>query len=426
MWEKFFEILPSMFLIAFSMLIMLKATRLKYTKKKTILIIIPFLIALILANISIFASMGINSYDNWSILSVFVPEMIMAFILGKRRGISNLSASISAYVTYYIVVLLRNVVNIYSTSLLLEYGMYLIFLPLIYIYIDKFYNGLHDKMDEFIPRSSTFLAIYSLFIYAEFYTYRFLINQSQAHILRLEIFGVATISVYIVSIFLFDLIIQNYHKAIEKIKENEKLDLQMKQVINQFKIRADKDKQMKIIRHDIRHILTIASTLLKEGKKKAAIQFIDEQIDTIDSTKVVQYCKDPIINAIVYYYKELCDQNGIDLKIRIKNIDKLLKINTSEVGIVLANCLENSFNAVSKLDSRREIDFKFINNNGVLLLQVTNPYEGKIELDKKNQPIANNANHGIGTKSIKQFVDKYKLMLDYEVTEHYFSISIIF
>lgn len=426
MWENLFEILPSMFLIAFSMMIMLKATRLKYSRKKTIIIVIPFLIVLILTNIFIFASMGINSYDNWSILTVFLPEMILSFILGKRKGLSCISASISAYVAYYIVVLLRNVVNIYSTSLVLEYVMYLIFLPLIYIYIDQFYNGLHDKMDQFIPRSSSILAIYSLFIYLEFYIYRFLINQTSAHILRLEIFGVATISVYIVSIFLFDLILQNYHAAFEKVKENEKLDLQMKQVVNQFKIRADKDKQMKIIRHDIRHILTIISTLLKEDKTKEALQLIDEQIESIDSTKVVQYCKDPIINAIVYYYKELCDQNDINLKIKIKNIDKLLKINTSEVAIVLANCLENSYNAVSRLDSKRDIDFKFINNNGILLLQITNPYDGNIELNKENHPISNNANHGIGTKSIKQFVEKYKLVLDYEVTDDYFRISIIF
>ena len=113
MWEKLFEILPSMILIVFSMIIMLKATRLKYTLKKTIVIVIPFLIVLIAANIFIFASMGINSYDNWSIISVFIPEMIMAFILGKRKGISCISASISAYVAYYIVVLLRNVFNIY-------------------------------------------------------------------------------------------------------------------------------------------------------------------------------------------------------------------------------------------------------------------------------------------------------------------------
>lgn len=426
MWEQFIEILPSMFLIIFSMILMLKATRLKYSLKKTTLIVVPFLIALISANLFIFSSMGINSYDNWSILTVFLPELIMSLFLGKRKGMSCIAASISAYVTYYIIVLLRNVAHIYFKSTTLEFVLYVVFSPLMYIYLDKFYNGLHDRMDQLIPKFSSILAIYSAFIYVEFYIYRFLINGVQAHILRLEIFGVATISVYIISILLFDLILQNYHIAFEKIKEKEKMDMQMDQIINQFKIRVEKDKQMKIIRHDTRHVLTIVSTLLKEGKKKAAIEFVDQQIEAIDSTKVTQYCKDAILNAIIYYYKEVCDQNNINLKIRIKNIDKLLKINTSEVAIVLANCLENSFKAVSKLEENREIDFKFINNNGVLLMQVKNPYKGEIKKDKKNNPITSEANHGFGTKSIKQFVDKYNLMLDYEITEDFFSVSIIF
>lgn len=426
MWDRFIELLPSMFLIVFSMVLMLKANRIKYSMRKTLLIVIPFLIVLIFANLFIFSSLGIKSYDNWSILTVFLPELIMALFLGKRKGLSCIAASISSYITYYIIVLLRNVVHIYFKSQILEYAMYLIFSPLMYIYLDKFYNNLHDRMDQLIPRFSSILVLYSFFIYAEFYLYRFLINEAQAHVLRLEIFGVATISVYIISIFLFDLILQNYHIAFEKAKEKEKLEMQMKQVINQFQIRVEKDKQMKIIRHDTRHVLTIVSTLLKEGKKKKAIEFIDEQINIIDSTKVTVYCKDAIINAIIYYYKELCDKNNIILNIRIKNIDSLLKINTSEVAILLANCLENSFNAVNKLKENREIDFKFINNNGVLLMQISNHYEGEIKLDKKNRPITNKVNHGIGTKSIQEFVDKYNLLLDYEITNDKFSISIIF
>lgn len=426
MWENILEILPSMLLITFSMILMLKATRLKYSFKKTVLIVTPFIILLTSANTFIFYPMGINSFDNWSILTVFLPELIMAFFLGKRKGFSCIAASLNAYVAYYILVLLRNVAQIYFKSALAAYSIYIILLPLIYIYIKKFYNKLHDRMDALIPRFSSILTLYSAFIYLEFYIYRFLIHYSDQHILRLEIFGVATVSVYIISIVLFDLILQNYHIAFEKVKEKEKTDLQMKQILNQFKIRAEKDKQMKIIRHDTRHTLTILSTLLKEGKKKKAIELIDEQILAIDSTRVTQYCKDPILNAIVYYYKELCDKNSIDLKIRINNIDKVLKINPSEIAILLANCLENAFNAVSKLKENRYIDFKFINNNGVLLLQIINPHNGNIKFDKRKMPINPTPNHGLGTKSIQEFVDKYNLVLDYEIDDTSFGISIIF
>ena len=96
MWDQLIELLPSMFLIVFSMVLMLKANRIKYSLRRTLLIIIPFLVILILANLFIFSSMGIKSYDNWSILTVFLPELIMALILGKRKGLSCIAASISS------------------------------------------------------------------------------------------------------------------------------------------------------------------------------------------------------------------------------------------------------------------------------------------------------------------------------------------
>ena len=151
-----------------------------------------------------------------------------------------------------------------------------------------------------------------VFVYLEFYMYRFIIQGVQAHILRLEIFGVAIISVYIVSIFLFDLILRQYHATFEKAKDKEKIDLQMKQVLNQFKIRDEKDRQLRIIRHDIRHVLVIATTLLNEGKKKKALEFLNQQIELIDTTRIIQHCKDTILNAIICYYSDLCKQNNIE------------------------------------------------------------------------------------------------------------------
>lgn len=426
MWDRLFEILPSLFLIVVSMIFMLKATHLKYTFKTTLIVVVPFLLLLITANLFLFAPLGIENYDNWAVLTVLLPEMIVAFFLGKRKGLSSVAAILNSYVAYYIIVLLKNVTHIFYDSIVLEYIIYMIFIPLIYLYIDKFYNNLHDKVEKLIPTFLYILVAYAVFIYFEFYMYRFIIQGVQAHILRLEIFGVAIISVYIVSIFLFDLILRQYHASFEKAKDKEKIDLQMKQVLNQFKIRDEKDRQLRIIRHDMRHILVITSTLLNEGKKKKALEFLNQQIELIDSTRIVEYCKDTILNAIICYYSDLCEKNNINLSIKMNNVEEALTIDTSEVAIVLSNCFENAFNASNKLEENREIDFRFINKNGHLVMKMKNNYVGKVETDKKNNPTTKEKDHGFGTKSIKSFVNKYNLILDYEIDESTFAISIIF
>ena len=424
--ENFFDILPSLFLVIFSMILILRAVKLKYSIQLTLIVVIPFLLIQLALNIFLFSPLGIDDFDTWSIFTVFIPQALIGMLLGKRKGLSKLAAIVNTYVAYYIVVLLRNVVHIYLDSIVIEYLMYSIFIPLIFIYVDSFYTHLHDKMEEMIPKFLIYVLAYSIFIYAEFYIYRFMVQTTQAHVLRLEIFGVAIISVYIASLFVFDMIIRQYHSAFEKAKDNEQYKLQTEQVVNQFKIRNDKDNQLRIIRHDMKHLLILTSTLIKEGKTDEALKMMNQQIEVIDSTKVMQYCKDPIINAIICYYNEICEQNGIKLRIRMNNVEDALNINTSDVAILLSNCFENAVNAVSKDNTKKEIEFKFINKNNHVVMQMKNYHNGSIILDNNNLPTSKEKNHGIGSNSIIAFVDKYKLTLDYEITDSIFTISILF
>ena len=426
MLEYFFEILPSMFLIIFSMVFMLIAVKPKYPILKTSLILSPVLLVLIAANILIFSPLGIDKFDDWSLLTVFIPEAIMATLLGKRKGVSKFSAIINSYAAFYIIVLLKNVSHVYFDSLILEYCIYAFFVPFIYIYIVKFYNHLHDNIEKLTPKFLNILTLYSLFIFFEFYLYRSMIQGVNIHILRLEIFGIAIISVYIVSIFIFDIILRHYISSFEQAKDKEKVEMQMKLVLNQFKIRDEKDKQLKIIRHDMKHAFAITSRLINEGNYQKAIEFINQQIEVIDSTKLKEYCKDTILNAVICYYEEKCLQNNINLNIKIDNIEQSLKIDTSEVAMVLANCFENAINASMKLKENKEINFKFVSNKGSLIMQMNNYHDSKIIMDKNNTPKSLIENHGFGTKSIKSFTNKYNLFLDYDVTDTQFTISIIF
>ena len=49
-----------------------------------------------------------------------------------------------------------------------------------------------------------------------------------------------------------------------------------------------------------------------------------------------------------------------------------------------------------------------------------------ITYDKNNVPTNLKENHGIGTQSIISFCKSNKLTLDYDITENYFTLSILF
>ena len=84
------------------------------------------------------------------------------------------------------------------------------------------------------------------------------------------------------------------------------------------------------------------------------------------------------------YYKKLAINNSIEFKIKINNFEEILDVPSSEMGVFISNCLDNAFNAVNKLDDNKHIDFIFLNNNGRLILQIKNNFNGSIILDSSN------------------------------------------
>ncbi len=425
--SEFFKLLPSSFIIiTFLMISLLSVTRLKYSLKKTLLIVIPFLLALIAINTNFFSNYDLDFFNNWSVITVFLPEFILAYILGKKKGVSKVVAIIDAYVAFYMVILLKNISKIYVQNIILEYVIYLIFIPLLLLYFKKFYNSFHNELEKLIPKFLILLGVYSIFIFVEFYTYSYLIQDTDLHVLRLEIFGVAIISIYIISLGFFSLLIKYYKNTFITANEKELVDHQLKAIVNQEKIRNEKEEELKIIRHDMKHILITTSSLINEKKYDDAIEVINSYVAKIDENKINRYCNDPIINAIINYYKNLCIQNKINLKIKIKNIEKALKINSSDVAILISNCFDNAINATKKLKNNRLIEFKFINHDDKLILQMKNNYNGNIQYDKNNMPTNLKENHGIGTQSITSFCKRNNLILDYEINENTFILNIIF
>ena len=426
MWENILDLLPSLILIIVCLNCLLMATGLKYSLKKTLCIVIPFLIVLIAINGILFYPKGNIVFDDWSIISVFIPEFILAILIGKRKGISSIVAIINAYVAFYILILLKNVLSTYFSNNSILYLLYVLFIPLLIMYLKKFYSNFHDNIEKYMPGFLMLVGGFSLFVLAEFYVYRMLISSTNLHVLRLEIFGVAVISIYLVSIFIFNTVLNHFIEINEKANEKELIQKQLESIQEQYKIRDEKENELRVLRHDLKHVLTTVASLISQNKINEAMQIINEQVETVENNRITKYCKDPVINSVICNYKELCLENKINLKIKIHNIDGALYIKGSDIGILLSNLFDNAINATKKLKNNRRIEVKFVNTDGRLVLQFKNNYDGEIEFDKNDMPTSFKEGHGIGTVSIASFVKKYNLNLDYEINNNVFIVSILF
>jgi sensor histidine kinase regulating citrate/malate metabolism len=221
-------------------------------------------------------------------------------------------------------------------------------------------------------------------------------------------------------------LIGQYHAKIVYIKDNEWLQNHLQYTVEQIKQQERKDSELRILHHDLRHILTTTSTLIQDGKNDKALEFLNQYISLINGTRRRRYCEDSLINASLDYYYNICQDNNIKFNCKLNNIEEALKIPSHEVAVVISNCLENAINASLRLESNRLINFTFLNNNGRLVLKVENNYDGIIELDSDNKPTTNEENHGIGTASIQYFAKRNDLIIDYEMTNSLFKIIILF
>ena len=165
---------------------------------------------------------------------------------------------------------------------------------------------------------------------------------------------------------------------------------------------------------------------MNKKKYKEAKEFISGYVKDVETTSVSRYSTIPLLDAIIEYYKIICKEKGIKFNCKINNVEDALKVDIYEIVIFISNCLEIAVNATSKLEENKYIKFTFLNNDGRLVLQIENSYNGEIAYDVNNDPTNPEEGLGFGTYSNKWFAQRNKLSLDYKITEDTFKINVLF
>jgi sensor histidine kinase regulating citrate/malate metabolism len=168
--------------------------------------------------------------------------------------------------------------------------------------------------------------------------------------------------------------------------------------------------------------------LLKEDKHKLAIDYIrdlkNEAFETYTWIKTGNDVVDAILN------QKRSEGNSKNIKMNMKvSIPKDINMEPLDLCTILGNALDNSIEANEKIEdiSRRYINVIMNPYKDYLFIEISNPSifnpigeDGKLRTTKKDKE-----NHGFGIKSIKQVVEKYDGMLNYEYQDGQFILNIM-
>jgi signal transduction histidine kinase len=211
--------------------------------------------------------------------------------------------------------------------------------------------------------------------------------------------------VILMSAFTYD--VDRLEDEASKDASNNFLGMQLASLKEQTNLVEDNNRRLSVFRHDIRHYNRLLYSLIKEGKRDAALSFITDCDENIMHTAVQPYCNSPIINAALSIYISKAQKEQIPLAHKI-DLPVILHLDENELALLFCNLLENAFRASYKQPAaERGISITAKTENRHLILAIANRFQDVVQLDDEGLPVTKKQGHGLGMRSLAEFKKKY-------------------
>lgn len=183
------------------------------------------------------------------------------------------------------------------------------------------------------------------------------------------------------------------------------------------------EERIRIQRHDMRHQFQTIATLAQRGDLEALRDYIGTSQAMLDAAGPQRYCSNPTLDAVLIHAVKHAEALGIRMETSIA-LPAQLPVDALELSIVFANALENAIQAVRDLpEERRRILCKSVTHPR-FIMEISNPYAGKIVFDRSGIPTTDKPGHGVGTRSIVAFAEKYSAVCLFRAENGWFKLQI--
>ena len=216
---------------------------------------------------------------------------------------------------------------------------------------------------------------------------------------------------------------KEYEQKADLERKEQIINISFEQQKKEMELIKDKEKEIRIIRHDMRLFLNTLIMQINQGDKDAALKLATTLASNIEATAIQHYSNNDIVNYIISDYADKCKKASILLHTTVE----LQELNVDEIifSSILSNALDNALNAATTLPlEKRNIKLLLKNANGKLLLSVRNSFQGKI-IFSDGIPVSTKAGHGYGTQSIRYMTERIGGNCQFTVENNEFVLRVV-
>jgi len=210
-------------------------------------------------------------------------------------------------------------------------------------------------------------------------------------------------------ILFYVLFLTSYHVQMQKRTQLElqssMLEAQLKQAKTEMDGLRHVEMQTAIYRHDMRHHLTVIGGLIAADDGEKALAYIQGVEEDAASIVPKRYSGNETVDLLCSAFVERAEQLDVRLTVNAK-IPREISIPDTELSAVIANGLENALKAVKEVvEPHRWIKFYCEVKHGRLLIEISNPYAGKVII-RDGLPVSGQEGHGYGCRSIRAIIQR--------------------
>lgn len=192
----------------------------------------------------------------------------------------------------------------------------------------------------------------------------------------------------------------------------------------------DAEKQwaaLRKMRHDMKNNYILHMHYLENGQYDKLKESYEKLLEDATCEKRMIHTGNIGIDSIVNFKTEMAKEQKISVNC-VAEVRSDIRADNGDMNILFGNLFDNAIEAVVRLpEEDRSIELKILADETAMLVEIGNPYEGKLSRDAQGSITTlkrDKDNHGLGLRIIQSVVEKYHGMLEFHTDNHYFRTKV--